>query len=190
MAIWRHVQPRGYPMRRSSRSASGARIPSTAGDEGEDLGFTGQLLNEQLDDNWQVGFGFDDRATPRSCGVIWRAGRDSNPRPSGSKTDPDARSDAHLRRPLCRKRQGAAQGGNGTGSIRLRREAPGPWAHPRPHTGMGPFSRFHRSAKGGPLGGDARTRPQVAGITRMLTDGARRWEGCEGLRYFNSRRTT
>ncbi len=27
----------------------------------------------------------------------WRAGRDSNPRPSGSKTDPDARSDAGLR---------------------------------------------------------------------------------------------
>ena len=57
-------------------------------DEGEDRGFlslTGQLLNEQLKVNRQVGFGFDDRATSRSCGVIWRAGRDSNPRPSGSK---------------------------------------------------------------------------------------------------------
>ncbi len=29
--------------------------------------------------------------------VIWRAGRDSNPRPSGSKTDSNARSNAYLR---------------------------------------------------------------------------------------------
>ena len=52
---------------------------------------------------------------------LWRAGRDSNPRPSGSKTDPSTRSDAGLRWAAMHI---AAQGGSWRRAVRLRRSDP------------------------------------------------------------------
>ena len=41
-------------------------------------------------------------------GVEWHAGRDSNPRPSGSKTEGGARSNAYLQLQPCKRLQQAA----------------------------------------------------------------------------------
>jgi hypothetical protein len=60
-----------------------------------------------------------------------------NPRPSGSKTDPNERSNAYLRLLLCEQRHIAAGSGIGDGS----RLYPAPdlvtWAHPPPPMGVG-----------------------------------------------------
>jgi hypothetical protein len=50
---------------------------------------------------------FQNRLTTR---IQWHAGRGSNPRPSGSKTDPSASDDGYLRPVRRRQRQGAALG--------------------------------------------------------------------------------
>ncbi len=49
----------------------------------------------------------------------WHAGRDSNPRPPGSKPDRSVRSNAYLRLLPCRGLQAAAQSGTGDGPTAL-----------------------------------------------------------------------
>ncbi len=110
----------------------------------------------------------NDNAGNGTPGGIW------NPRPPGSKTDPDVRSNAGLRLRPCEQRHRAAYGGNGAGS-RL---------YPAPTRTVAPQAALMAGGGSAPRGMSTR------GGTGLAARGSRLWSTPTHSTRISGARTT